>query len=107
VEPRRTPLEVSTGPAGIDFKTGTTVKSVDAKGKKLTTDSGDTIGYEKLILATGSGVRFTALRCSDTLLLTGLGDQLAVMHVVGCRTEHGLGPLDKAHDTLMCNNRRP
>jgi monodehydroascorbate reductase (NADH) len=40
---------------GIDFKTGTTVKSVDAKAKKLTTESGDTIGYEKLILATGSG----------------------------------------------------
>lgn len=32
------------------------MKSVDTKAKKVTTDKGDTIGYDKLILATGSGV---------------------------------------------------
>lgn len=41
---------------GIDFRTGTTVTEVDAKAKQVKTQSGDTIGYEKLILATGSGV---------------------------------------------------
>jgi monodehydroascorbate reductase (NADH) len=39
---------------GIDFKTGTTVTEVDAKAKQLKTQSGDTIGYEKLVVATGS-----------------------------------------------------
>ena len=43
--------------AGIDFKTSTMVKSADLKAKNLTTESGDTIGFEKLILATGCGVR--------------------------------------------------
>lgn len=43
-------------PTGIDFKTGTTVTEVDGEAKKLKTQSGDTIGYDKLILATGSGV---------------------------------------------------
>lgn len=45
--------------AGIDFKTGTTVTEVDAKAKQLKTESGDTIGYEKLVVATGSKVRPT------------------------------------------------
>ena len=43
--------------AGIDYKTSTTVKSVDLKSKSLHTESGDSIKYEKLIVATGSTVR--------------------------------------------------
>ena len=43
--------------AGIDYKTSTTVKSVDLKSKSLQTESGDSIKYEKLIVATGSTVR--------------------------------------------------
>ena len=43
--------------AGIDYKTSTTVKSVDLKGKSLQTEGGDSIKYEKLIVATGSTVR--------------------------------------------------
>eukprot|EP00891_Asterochloris_glomerata_P001822 jgi/Astpho2/1822/Aster-00354 len=39
---------------GIDYKTSTTVKSVDLKGKSLQTEGGDSIKYEKLIVATGS-----------------------------------------------------
>eukprot|EP00208_Stichococcus_sp_RCC1054_P003758 CAMPEP_0206138822 /NCGR_PEP_ID=MMETSP1473-20131121/3713_1 /ASSEMBLY_ACC=CAM_ASM_001109 /TAXON_ID=1461547 /ORGANISM="Stichococcus sp, Strain RCC1054" /LENGTH=434 /DNA_ID=CAMNT_0053532349 /DNA_START=198 /DNA_END=1502 /DNA_ORIENTATION=+ len=41
---------------GIDFKTGTVVKEVDVVGKKLVTDGGDTIEFQKLVLATGCGV---------------------------------------------------
>jgi NADH dehydrogenase FAD-containing subunit len=44
-------------PTGIDFKTGTTVTEVDTKAKQLKTQSGDTIGYDKLIVATGSKMR--------------------------------------------------
>lgn len=40
---------------GIDFKTGTTVTALDVNAKTLTTDAGDTISYEKLIVATGCG----------------------------------------------------
>ena len=43
--------------AGVDFKTSTVVKDVDVKGKKLTTEGGDTIEFTKLVLATGCGVR--------------------------------------------------
>ena len=43
--------------AGIDYKLSTTVKSVDLKSKSLHTESGDSIKYEKLIVATGSTVR--------------------------------------------------
>lgn len=42
--------------AGIDFKTSTTVTKADVKGKTLTTDSGEEISYEKLIIALGSVV---------------------------------------------------
>jgi len=41
---------------GIDFKTSTTVTKADVKGKTLTTDSGEEISYEKLIIALGSVV---------------------------------------------------
>jgi hypothetical protein len=42
---------------GISFLTDTKVTAVDVAAKKLTTASGDTLGYEKLIVATGARVR--------------------------------------------------
>ena len=42
---------------GVSFLTGTKVTAVDVAAKKLTTASGDTIGYEKLLVATGARVR--------------------------------------------------
>ena len=41
----------------MEFKTNTLVTSADVKAHTLTTESGDTISYEKLIVATGTGVR--------------------------------------------------
>ena len=43
--------------AGIEYKTNTCITGVDIKAKKLTAKSGDTISYEKLIVATGCRVR--------------------------------------------------
>ena len=56
------PSHTSGGRAGIEFKLNTTVTAADVAAKTLTTAAGDTIRYEKLIIATGSGVRasFTA-----------------------------------------------
>ena len=42
---------------GITFLTDTKVTAVDVAGKKLTTAGGDSIAYEKLIVATGARVR--------------------------------------------------
>ncbi len=42
--------------AGIDFKTSTKVTKTDIKNKSITTDSGEEISYEKLIIALGSVV---------------------------------------------------
>lgn len=39
---------------GIDFKTSTKVTKTDIKNKSITTDSGEEISYEKLIIALGS-----------------------------------------------------
>ncbi len=47
-------------PAGIDYKTNTKITSVDVAAKKLTAESGDTINYEKLIVATGARVSDSA-----------------------------------------------
>ena len=45
---------------GVEFKTNTLVTGADVKAHTLTTEAGDTISYEKLIVATGSGVRAKA-----------------------------------------------
>ncbi|KAI3437605.1 hypothetical protein D9Q98_000057 [Chlorella vulgaris] len=39
---------------GVDFLTNTRVTAVDVAGKQLTTASGDTISYDKLVVATGA-----------------------------------------------------
>lgn len=42
--------------AGIDYKTNTSITAADVGAKTLTAASGDTITYEKLIIATGARV---------------------------------------------------
>lgn len=42
--------------AGIDYKVNTKITAVNVAAKKLTAESGDTISYEKLIVATGARV---------------------------------------------------
>ncbi len=42
--------------AGVDYKTNTKIIAIDAKAKTLSSESGDTISYEKLIYATGARV---------------------------------------------------
>ena len=49
--------------AGIDFRTNTTVIKADIKAKTITTESGEDITYEKLIIALGSVVRPWYLTC--------------------------------------------
>jgi NAD(P)H-nitrite reductase large subunit len=41
---------------GIDFKTSTKVTKADVKAKTITTESGEDISFEKLIIALGSVV---------------------------------------------------
>lgn len=45
------------GVTGIDFQTNTKVSGVDIKGKSVSTETGDKISFEKLIIALGSVVR--------------------------------------------------
>lgn len=49
----------------IDLKTNTRVESIDPQGKSVTTDSGETIAYEKLLIATGSRPRKLSIAGSD------------------------------------------
>ena len=39
---------------GIEYKTNTKVTEVDLSQKNLMTENGDSVGYEKLIVATGA-----------------------------------------------------
>ncbi len=48
--------------AGIDYKTNTSITAVDVSAKTLTAASGDTISYEKLIVATGARVSHLCLQ---------------------------------------------
>lgn len=48
--------------AGIDYKTNTSITAVDVSAKTLTAASGDTITYEKLIVATGARVSHFCLQ---------------------------------------------
>lgn len=52
--PPPTPLHPPTPPPGIKYLTNTTVTALDASAKTLTTNTGDAIPYDKLILATGA-----------------------------------------------------
>ena len=43
---------------GVEYKTNTTVTKADVASKTLTCDSGETIAYDKLLVATGARVSF-------------------------------------------------
>ena len=49
----------------IDLRTGTRVTAIDRDAKTVTTDKGDTVAYEKLMIATGSRVRILNAPGSD------------------------------------------
>lgn len=53
----------------IDFRTGVHVTGVDVGKKQLTTADNDTIGYEKLIIATGARVRVPVYETMQSLNL--------------------------------------
>jgi len=44
-------------PAGIEYLTSAKVTAVDVAAKQLTTAGGDTITFDKLVVATGARVR--------------------------------------------------
>ena len=47
----------SSDAAGITYKTNSKATAVDVAGKSITLHTGETISYEKLIIATGAEVR--------------------------------------------------
>src|SRR4030095_44199 len=50
---------------GIKLHTGTLVTSIDTSGKKITTSSGASYSYDKLIIATGSVPLIPAIHGTD------------------------------------------
>lgn len=50
---------------GIDLRLGTKVDRLDLAGKRITTAHGDTIEYDKLVLATGATPRAVRLKGAD------------------------------------------
>uniref|UniRef100_Q020J7 FAD-dependent pyridine nucleotide-disulphide oxidoreductase n=1 Tax=Solibacter usitatus (strain Ellin6076) TaxID=234267 RepID=Q020J7_SOLUE len=62
---------------GIDVRLNTRVNSIDARGGRLSTSSGEEFGFEKLILATGAEVRrldVPGAASSNVLYLRSLND---------------------------------
>lgn len=53
------------GDKQIDIQTGVRVTSIDPEGKSLKTDDGQTLGWDKLLLATGSRPRLLPVPGSD------------------------------------------
>ena len=49
----------------VDLRTGTTAVDLDATRHKLTLDSGEVLGYDKLVLATGSSPRILDVHGSE------------------------------------------
>ena len=58
--------------AGVHFKTNTKVTGADVKAHTLTTETGDTITYQKLIVATGCRVREPMCLCLSTVRAPGV-----------------------------------
>lgn len=57
---------VFVAPAGVDYKLSTKITAVDTKAKTLKAESGDSITYEKLIIATGARVWYILAPCQDS-----------------------------------------
>jgi NADPH-dependent 2,4-dienoyl-CoA reductase/sulfur reductase-like enzyme len=65
----------------IAFRTGVHVTGVDVGKKQLTTADNDTIGYEKLIIATGARVRVPGC---ETIQSSHLGGHHCVSGALAC-----------------------
>jgi 3-phenylpropionate/trans-cinnamate dioxygenase ferredoxin reductase subunit len=50
---------------GIDLRTGTRVTALDRGAREVATDGGERVGYDKLLLATGSSARRLPVRGDD------------------------------------------
>jgi 3-phenylpropionate/trans-cinnamate dioxygenase ferredoxin reductase subunit len=70
----------------IDMRTNTRVTSIDPDGHTITTEAGDTIGYEKLMIATGSRPRILNIEGSD---LAGIHYLRTIADVDGIRDAMG------------------
>jgi 3-phenylpropionate/trans-cinnamate dioxygenase ferredoxin reductase subunit len=68
---------------GINLQTGVRVESINRGDKAVTTSAGETIGYDKLLIATGSRPRILNIEGSD---LEGLHYLRTVDDVDGIRT---------------------
>jgi NAD(P)H-nitrite reductase large subunit len=60
---------MSRPPTGIEYKTDTRITKVDVSSKTLTAESGETISYEKLIIATGARVSYAFFPTKSIRLL--------------------------------------
>jgi NADH dehydrogenase FAD-containing subunit len=65
----------------VDYKTSTKITAIDAKAKALTSESGDTISYEKLIYATGARVCSANPALTDQPMSQERGRRLKEMEV--------------------------
>jgi 3-phenylpropionate/trans-cinnamate dioxygenase ferredoxin reductase component len=72
----------------VTLKLGTHVNAIDTTAKTVTTDAGETIGYEKLLLATGGRPRRLTIPGSD---LAGIHYLRGIDDVDGIRAEMGTG----------------
>jgi 3-phenylpropionate/trans-cinnamate dioxygenase ferredoxin reductase subunit len=70
----------------ITMRTNTRVTSIDPDGHTVTTEAGDTIGYEKLMIATGSRPRILNIEGSD---LAGIHYLRTIADVDGIRDAMG------------------
>ncbi len=70
----------------IDLRTNTRVASIDPAGHSVTTEAGDTIEYEKLMIATGSRPRILNIEGSD---LAGIHYLRTIADVDGIRDAMG------------------
>jgi NADPH-dependent 2,4-dienoyl-CoA reductase/sulfur reductase-like enzyme len=69
---------------GVHFKTNTKVTGADVKSHTLTTETGDTISYEKLIVATGSGVRTKQTFTPMAMLVTLPASRRITLNIETC-----------------------
>lgn len=72
----------------VTVKTDTTVTAIDTAGKSVTTDAGETIAYDKLLLATGGRPRKLSIPGSD---LAGIHYLRTIADVDAIRNEFSPG----------------
>ncbi len=72
----------------VDVRTGVRITSIDADGKTVTTDGGETVAWDHLIMATGSRARILNIEGSD---LGGIHYLRTIADVDAIRAEMGEG----------------